>query len=259
MYRYLTPTILALLLISCGTDVERTTGTRSGSGSSTSQVGALTFSPAAGTFSSPVTVTVKTTTANAVIHCTRNGIEPNENSPLYTGPITVSNTTTLRCRAYRSDLEPSNIGQAVYTISGTVGPASYTPTPTGGSTTKSVLIEVNYGVDQTVELWVENGNLNQRIVDGLPISLNATNSWIITYLNGTPIHTVQPWNGAPASLALPDFGAASTGTISFPAHYVMTGRNSVTLNGSNHIIINDSDSNWSPYWFVFNYTYTVTP
>ncbi|MFH1263211.1 MAG: chitobiase/beta-hexosaminidase C-terminal domain-containing protein [Pseudomonadota bacterium] len=258
MYRYLTPAILVISLFSCGTSVERTTdGTRTGSGSSTSQVGALTFDPAGGTFSSPVTVTVKTATANAIIYCTRNGIEPNENSPLYTGSISIPSSLTLRCRAFRSDLVPSNIAQAVYTISGTGG-ATPTPTPIGGGT-KTVVIDVNYGVDQTVELWVENGNLNQRIVDGSPISQNATHSWIITYLNGTPINTVQPWNGAPASLALPDFGASSAGTISFPANYLMSGRNSVTLNGSNHIIINDSDPNWSPYWFVFNYTYTVTP
>ena len=73
------------------------------------------FSPPAGNVTAPVEVFLSTITAGADIYYTLNGTDPNEASLYYTGaPILVGGDTTIRARAYRSGLVPSNIVSASY-------------------------------------------------------------------------------------------------------------------------------------------------
>ncbi|MBW4361040.1 chitobiase/beta-hexosaminidase C-terminal domain-containing protein [Flavobacterium taihuense] len=76
-----------------------------------------TFSPVAGTYTSPQSVTLSTTTAGAVIRYTTNGSTPTNISPIYTSPINVSASSTIKAYASKSGMTNSNIAQAVYTIS----------------------------------------------------------------------------------------------------------------------------------------------
>ena len=56
---------------------------------------------AGGTYSSTQTVELSTTTPNAIIRYTLDDTEPNRiNSPYYNGPITISQDTTLKAKAY---------------------------------------------------------------------------------------------------------------------------------------------------------------
>ena len=61
------------------------------------------FSPAAGTYSSPQTVTISTATPSATIYYTTNGATPTTSSPMYAGPITVAVTKTLKAIAVVAD------------------------------------------------------------------------------------------------------------------------------------------------------------
>lgn len=76
------------------------------------------ISPAAGLFTSTTSVTITTTDANVTIHYTLNGDEPTESDPVYTGPISVSQTTVVRAKAYSSDpnVPPSFIETNTYFI-----------------------------------------------------------------------------------------------------------------------------------------------
>ncbi|HEV3198581.1 MAG TPA: DUF2341 domain-containing protein, partial [Bryobacteraceae bacterium] len=74
-----------------------------------------TFNPAAGTYSSPQTVSITTATPGASIRYTTNGSTPSETAgTLYAGPILVSAPTTLRAIAYAANFSDSAIASAVY-------------------------------------------------------------------------------------------------------------------------------------------------
>ena len=61
------------------------------------------MSPQAGFYSGSVSVVLSTTEPNAEIRYTTDGSEPNQNSTLYTGPITLTETTVLRARSISAD------------------------------------------------------------------------------------------------------------------------------------------------------------
>lgn len=73
-----------------------------------------TFDPPAGVFSSPVNVSISSTTPGAQIRYTTNGSEPTETSTLYTAPVAVSATTTIKARAYATGMDPSFVATATY-------------------------------------------------------------------------------------------------------------------------------------------------
>ncbi|MBZ5663454.1 MAG: chitobiase/beta-hexosaminidase C-terminal domain-containing protein [Acidobacteriia bacterium] len=75
-----------------------------------------TFSPVAGTYTTPQTVTISTTTSGATIYYTTNGTTPTTSSTKYTGPITVSKTETVKAISFFTGWAASPVGSATYTI-----------------------------------------------------------------------------------------------------------------------------------------------
>jgi RHS repeat-associated protein len=98
-----------------------------GSGSGyLSPVGMPTFSPAPGTYGSSQTVSISSPTSGATIRYTTNGSAPSETAgAIYSGPITVSNSTTIKAIAYMSGMADSEIGTASYVISAYSGSGDY--------------------------------------------------------------------------------------------------------------------------------------
>ena len=73
------------------------------------------FSPVSGTsFSSSIQVSITCSTASATIRYTTNGSEPTTNSTLYTGPFTLTSTTTVRAKAFKSGMNDSATAVATY-------------------------------------------------------------------------------------------------------------------------------------------------
>ena len=75
-----------------------------------------TFSPVAGTYSSPQSVTIQCATIGATIRYTTDGSTPSSSSTLYSGPIMVSVTTTIKARAYKTHMTNSDTASAEYII-----------------------------------------------------------------------------------------------------------------------------------------------
>ena len=76
-----------------------------------------TFSPAAGTYTSAQSVTISTTTSGASIRYTTDGTAPSDvNGTLYTGVVNVSQNTTLKACAYKTNMPNSSVVSGVYTI-----------------------------------------------------------------------------------------------------------------------------------------------
>ena len=83
---------------------------------SASTVATPTFSPEAGTYTSPQNVTISTETSGATIYYTTNGDDPTTNSTPYDGPISVSSTTTIKAIAAKANMTTSDVATATYTI-----------------------------------------------------------------------------------------------------------------------------------------------
>jgi hypothetical protein len=75
-----------------------------------------TFSLPAGTYVGPQTITISGTTPGVTLRYTTNGSTPTSSSAQYTGPILISQTTTLRVRAYLSGWTTSSTATALFTI-----------------------------------------------------------------------------------------------------------------------------------------------
>ena len=95
-------------------------------GSSTPICNEPTFSPAAGTYYDPVNVTLNCATTGATIRYTLDGTNPTATTgTVYTSPISVTSTTTIKAIATATGYDPSSVASATYTI---FTPETYTPT-----------------------------------------------------------------------------------------------------------------------------------
>ena len=75
-----------------------------------------TFSPAAGTYYEAQNVTIGTTTEGATIYYTLDGTDPTTGSTVYSAPIAISATTTVKAMAAKEGMNNSNVATATYTI-----------------------------------------------------------------------------------------------------------------------------------------------
>ena len=126
--------IFSLAIAGCGSGSSNTIQTPS-------VVSALSFSLAGGTYTTPQTVTLSTTTTGASIRYTTDGTTPSATSgTLYTGPITISTTTTLNAIAYQTGSTSSAIATATYTITGTVATPTFNLTAGTYTTAQSLTL-----------------------------------------------------------------------------------------------------------------------
>lgn len=77
---------------------------------------AVTFEPAAGDYTGQQYVVLSTTTPGAVIHYTTDGSTPDANSPVYTGPIPVNSSMTVKAIAIAPGMPESAVSSAAYAI-----------------------------------------------------------------------------------------------------------------------------------------------
>jgi hypothetical protein len=66
-----------------------------------------TLQPGTGNFLSSITVTTATTTVGAQLRYTTDGSDPTSASPLYTAPLMLTNTVTLKVKGFATNLAPS--------------------------------------------------------------------------------------------------------------------------------------------------------
>jgi len=77
-------------------------------------VSAPTFSPLGGICYAPVSVTISCKTPGATIRYTLDGSDPDESSTVYSTPIPVSETTTIKAKAWKAGMDESSISGANY-------------------------------------------------------------------------------------------------------------------------------------------------
>jgi N-acetylneuraminic acid mutarotase len=74
------------------------------------------FAPPAGSYTGPQSVEIADATPGATIYYTADGTTPTANSRVYSGPITISTTETLKAIATASGYSASAVASATYTI-----------------------------------------------------------------------------------------------------------------------------------------------
>ena len=95
-----------------------------------SLTGSIAFLPVSGsTFTSSVAVSISCAEApsGAKIRYTLDGTEPSSGSPVYTSPISLSNTTTVTCRVFQDGVAISGVVSSVYLKQSRVSTPSFTP------------------------------------------------------------------------------------------------------------------------------------
>ena len=184
-------------------------------GTSGGTVATPTFNPAGGTYSGTQSVTISDATSGASIRYTVDGSTPTGSSTLYTGPITVSSSRTIKAIGTKSGMTNSAVATATYTINGSVV-ATPTFNPAGGtySGTQSVTISdatsgasIRYTVDgstPTGSSTLYTGPItvsSSRTIKAIGTKSGMTNSAVATavYTIGSVSCTTQP--------DVPDFGA----------------------------------------------------
>jgi len=177
------------------------------------------FSTGTGSYRVPPTVAISDGTSGAVIYYTTNGTAPTSASSIYSSPITVSSTTTLKAIAVYPGGPASAIDSATYTITPALTPyfntgtGTYHAPPTvtiSDSTSGAVIYYTTSGSTPTTASSVYSG----------PITIGSTTTLeAIAVYPGGPASAVDSATYTIASSLTPSF---STGTGTYHAPPTVT-------------------------------------
>ena len=136
------------------------------------KVATPTFSPAAGTYNSAQTVIISDTTPGATIYYTTNGTTPTTGSSVYTSPITVAATETVKALAAATGDTNSAVGSAAYTLK----VATPTFSPAAGTYTSAQTVTVSDATPGATMYYTTNGSTptTSSTLYSAPISVSAT-------------------------------------------------------------------------------------
>ena len=143
----------------------------------TSGVTAPTFTPAAGSYSDAQTVTLASTTTGAKIYYTTDGTEPSySNGTLYSTPISVSYSQTIKAIAYLDDTHSlySDVTSARYVIGTQTYPYTWNFEGSSNWTTNTSSLNSSY--------WVANTTYNY--LSGMYQYFQSINSASPLYITG---------------------------------------------------------------------------
>jgi hypothetical protein len=122
-------------------------------------VAAPVMTPNGGSFSSPVTVTLASSTSGAQIYYTTNGTAPTTGSTAYTGSFVLSSSATVRAKAVKSGMADSAEARAAFSIGAPAPTAVATPaiSPNGGSFSSPVSVSLTSSTSGAQIYYTTNG------------------------------------------------------------------------------------------------------
>jgi hypothetical protein len=143
-------------------------------------VGAPEASPNGGTFTETVAVELQTATPGAEVRYTTDGSTPDESSPLYTGPFTLTQTMTVRARGFRAEMNPSSVTVATFTEASDFSPVGI-PGLALWTRSDAGLIADSSG---RVSEWRDQSPRANHLVQGV---FSAQPVWLGGEANGLPV------------------------------------------------------------------------
>jgi hypothetical protein len=206
-----------------------------------------TFNPGSGNYSSVQTVTISDTASGAAIYFTIDGTTPTTGSTIYSGPITVSATETVKAIAAVSGYSTSAVGSAAYILQfpqtiifAQPGPYTYGQTPvtlsaTGGASGNPVTfayvsgpgslsgfnnsILTIAGAGSIVVTAIQAGNSNYAAAGPVSRTIVVHKAALTVTANNATMN---------AGAALPAFTASYTGFVNGNTAAVLSGAPSLT-------------------------------
>jgi len=125
------------------------------------------MTPVEGQYLDSLEVTISTYTPDASIYYTLDGSDPDDSSILYTSPIMLGlGNTTVKAKAYKIDIDPSEISTSTYEIISDTFP----PTIVDVSALGGISNRVNVTFDEEVEL-TSSQDISNYSISGLTIYL----------------------------------------------------------------------------------------
>jgi hypothetical protein len=147
---------------------------------------APSFSPASGTYTSAVMVTLSDTTSGATIHCTTDGSTPTASSPICSS-VTISSTTLLQAIAVATGFSNSSVTSGTYTITA-ANPPDFS---ISASPLSPASIRAGQSASSTLTTSAVNGFNNS-------VSLECSAQSVPT---GTPVCSINPVSVVPGGIA----------------------------------------------------------
>ena len=132
------------------------------------------FSVAPGTFTAPQTVSLSDATPGATIYYSTDGSTPTTASAVYSGPLTVSSTETLKAIAAASGFSNSAVASATYTINLTAATPVFSLAP--GTFTTAQTLTITDATPGATIYYTTNGTTpgtSSTVYSG-PLTLSTT-------------------------------------------------------------------------------------
>jgi sugar lactone lactonase YvrE len=156
-------------LVSCGFSQ-----VQSGTTSPPMQVATPVFNPPGGVYQGSQSVSISDATSGSTIYYTTDGSTPTTSSSKYTGPIAVSQTTTVEAMATASGMTNSAVASASYTIQQQVAMPTFSPN--GGTYSSAQTVTISDATTGASIYYTTNGNTatTSSTVYGGPITVSST-------------------------------------------------------------------------------------
>ena len=194
-----------------------------------------TFSPPAGTYTSAQSVTLGTATGGATIRYTTNGSTPSETvGTVYSGPVAVGSSMTIKAIAYESGWLDSAVPSATYTITGTVAASLTIASAHTGTFTQGQS-------NATYTLMVANGASAGATNGAVAVTETAPSGLIPVGMQGAGWTCAGPTCVRSDALAPGSSYPAITLTVDVANHAPASVTNSATVAGGGSANANASD------------------
>ncbi len=115
-----------------------------------------TFSPEEGIYTTGQLVTINCSTEGAAIRYTTNGTDPTEASSIYTSPLEITSTTTIKAIGFKDGWARSATASTTYTISELVAAPEFDPP--GGSYTSTQYVRITCSTNGATIRYTSDGS-----------------------------------------------------------------------------------------------------
>lgn len=135
-----------------------------------------TFNPESGMYATAQTVTISCATEGATIRYTTDSSEPTRTSSMYTSPLSIASTTTIKAKGFLEGWRDSATASACYTITDSVAAPFFEPP--GGTFTSPQSVVIKCPTDGAIIRFTINGSepTEESLQYTTPLNFRSSNT-----------------------------------------------------------------------------------